>query len=138
MQTYRNCFTSRPGSCCLTWLLTAEQKANPNRSTPYDSDTVALEKQPESTRITRKGDPIPRSLHPHMWGRKQQIYTRKCEGNQVRSRNQVAHILPKTKGGLLGSERVLLEPNSTHSYRQHHSGCLYKGGLLLGPVCVLR
>ena len=32
---------------------------SPPRSTPHEADTLALERQLEGTRITRKGDPYP-------------------------------------------------------------------------------
>ena len=54
-----------------------------------------------------------------------------CKGNLVPSRKQVTHKLSGTKGSLSGPERFLrplLEPNSAHSHRQHHSGCLCKQG----------
>ena len=46
----------------------SHRKASPSRSTSYETHTVALEKQLESTRITRKEKviPVPRSLHPHL------------------------------------------------------------------------
>ena len=65
-----------------------------------------------------------------------------CKGNLFPSRKQTAHKLSETKGGLSGPKEVprpLLEPNSAHSYRQHHSGCLHKqgGGMKSGPLCGL-
>ena len=54
-----------------------------------------------------------------------------CKGNLVPSRKQVTHKLSGTKGSLSGPKRVprhLLEQHSSHSYRQHHSGCLHKQG----------
>ena len=52
-----------------------------------------------------------------------------CKGNLVLSRKQITYKLPGTKGSFLGAKRVLrplFEPNSTHSYRQHHRCSLYK------------
>ena len=53
------------------------------------------------------------------------------QGEPGPSRKQVAHKLSGAKGIFLGPTRVprpQLEPNSAHSYRQYHSGCLYKQG----------
>ena len=53
------------------------------------------------------------------------------KGNLVPSRKQATHKLSGTKDGLSGPKRVsrpLLEQHSSHSYRQHHSGCLQKQG----------
>ena len=63
-----------------------------------------------------------------------------CKGNLVPSRKQVAHKLSGSKSGLPGPKRVSgppIEQHSSHSYRQHLSGYLYKqGGDDIGPtVC---
>ena len=64
-----------------------------------------------------------------------------CKGNFVPSRKQVAHKLPRAKSSFSSSKRVskpLLQQDSTDSYRQHNSGCLYqqRGGDEIGlPVC---
>ena len=50
----------------LIGLLTATEKSSPPSSTSYEANTVALEKQLESTGIIRKSDPYFRSLHPHL------------------------------------------------------------------------
>ena len=42
----------------------SNRKASLNWSTPYEADTVALEKQLEGTRIVRKGDPSTK-VPPH-------------------------------------------------------------------------
>ena len=44
----------------------SNRKTSPSRSAPYDTYTVTLEEQLEGTRVTRKGDTLPRSLHPHL------------------------------------------------------------------------
>ena len=54
-----------------------------------------------------------------------------CKGNVVLSGKQVMYKLPGTTGGLPGPKivsRPLSEQSSSHRYRQHHSGCLYKQG----------
>ena len=40
-------------------LTHSNREAGPSRSTPYEANTVAPEKQLEGTRVTRKGDPYP-------------------------------------------------------------------------------
>ena len=73
------------------------------------------------------------------WGAHLNKHT--ARGNLVPSRKQVAHKLPGAKGSLSGPKRVprhLIEQHSSHSYRQHHSGCLHKqrGGDEVRPsVC---
>ena len=47
----------------------------------------------------------------------------------VPSRKQATHKPSGSKGGLSGPKRVLgplFEQHSSHSHRQHYSGCLYK------------
>ena len=54
-----------------------------------------------------------------------------CKGNLVPSRKQVTPKLTRTKGSLSSHKRVsgpVLNQYSSHSYRQHNSGCLYKQG----------
>ena len=52
-----------------------------------------------------------------------------CKGNLVPSRKQVAHKSLGAKSSLSSSKRVskpLLQQDSSSSYRQHNSGCLYQ------------
>ena len=52
-----------------------------------------------------------------------------CKGNLVPSRKQVAHESFRAKSSLSSSKRVskpLLQQDSSSSYRQHNSGCLYQ------------
>ena len=64
-----------------------------------------------------------------------------CKGNLVPSRKQVAHKPFRAKSSISSSKRVLnplLQQDSTDSYRQHNSGCLYqqRGGDEIGlSVC---
>ena len=64
-----------------------------------------------------------------------------CKGNLVPSREQAAHKPLRAKSSVSSSKRVsnpLLQQDSTDSYRQHNSGCLYqqRGGDEIGlPVC---
>ena len=44
----------------------SNRKTSPPRATSHEAHTVALEKQLEGPRVTRKGDPVPNSLHPHL------------------------------------------------------------------------
>ena len=63
------------------------------------------------------------------WGTHLNKHT--ARGILFTSRKQTAHKLSGTKGGLFGPKRVpksLQEQLSSHSYRQHHSVCLYKQG----------
>ena len=66
-----------------------------------------------------------------------------CKGNLVPSRKQVAHKPSRAKSSISSSKRVsnpLLQQDSTDSYRQHNSGCLYQQrggdevGLSVGPT----
>ena len=114
----------------------SHKKTSPPRSTSYEAHSVALEKQLESTRITRKGDTrsqiTPPSLKVVAGGRQcssrstitptktccSDIYRRikrrlghsrkqtHCKGNLVSSRKQVAHKSLGTKSGLSGLKRV--------------------------------
>ena len=64
-----------------------------------------------------------------------------CKGNLVPSREQAAHQPLRAKSSFSSSKRVsnpLLQQDSTDSYRQHNSGCLYqqRGGDEVGiAVC---
>ena len=66
-----------------------------------------------------------------------------CKGNLVPSREQAAHKPLRAKSSVSSSKRVsnpLLQQDSTDSYRQHNSGCLYqqRGGDEVGitvPYC---
>ena len=52
-----------------------------------------------------------------------------CKGNLVPSRKQVAHKPLRAKSSISSSKRVsnpLLQQDSTDSYRQHNSACLYQ------------
>ena len=110
----------------------SHRKASPSWLTPYETHKVALEKQLESTRITRKGDTRSQVAPPPLKvvaGGKQcssrstitptktcsaDIYRRikrrvgrslkrtHCKGNLVSSRKQVAHKSLGTKSGLSG------------------------------------
>ena len=112
------------------------RKASPPRSTSYETHTVALEKQLEGTRITRKGDTrsqvAPPSLKVVAGGKQRasrstitptktcsaDIYRRikrrvgrslkptHCKGNLVTSRKQVAHKSLGIKSSLSGPQRV--------------------------------
>ena len=42
----------------------SNRKTSPLRATTHETHTVALEKQLEGPRVTGKGDPVPKSLHP--------------------------------------------------------------------------
>ena len=114
----------------------SHRKASPFRSTAYETHTVALEEQLESTRITRKGytrsQVAPPPLKVVAGGRQcssrstitptktcsADIYRRikrrvgrslkrtHCKGNLVSSRKQVAHKPLGAKSGLSGPKRV--------------------------------
>ena len=64
-----------------------------------------------------------------------------CKGNLVPSREQAAHKPLRAKSSVSSSKRIsnpLLQQDSTDSYRQHNSGCLYqqRGGDEVGiTVC---
>ena len=65
-----------------------------------------------------------------------------CKGNLVPSRKQVAHKPSRAESSVSSSKRVsnpLLQQDSTDSYRQHNSGCLYqqRGGMKSGSLCAL-
>ena len=125
----------------------SNRKASPPRMTPYETNTVALEKQLEGPRITRKGDTSSQVALPSLKmvaGGKQcssrstitpskacsadlyRLIKRRvgcslkqthCKGNLVPPRKQVAHKPPGTKGGLSGLKRVLRP-----LFEQHSSG----------------
>ena len=149
----------------------SNRKISPPRATSHEAHTVALEKQLEGSRVTRKGDPGPQlppptskvvaggkqcatrstitlsktcSANPYrrikrrVWRSLKQTH---CKGNLVPSRKQVAHKPLRAKISFSSSKRVsnpLLQQDSTDSYRQHNSGCLYqqRGGDEVGlSVC---
>ena len=142
-----------PATDVSNMVTDSHRKASPLRPAPHETHTVALEKNnwrvPESL---EKVIPISKSLHPHLKWWLQEVNVLQgqplhrlscspnfyrcinirgtyCKGNLVPSRQLVAHKLYGTKGGLLGPKKVprpLLEPNRSHSYRQHHSGRLHK------------
>ena len=65
-----------------------------------------------------------------------------CKRYLVPSRKQTAHKPFRAKSSFSSSKRLsnpLLQQDSTNSYRQHNSGCLYKqrGGMKLGSLCAL-
>ena len=127
----------------------SHRKASPSRPTSYETYTVALEKQLESTRITRKGDTRSQVAPPPLKvvaGGKQcssrstitptktcsaDIYRRikrrvgrslkrmHCKGNLVSSRKQVAHKSLGTKNGLSGLKRVPRPLFKQHSPGSH-------------------
>ena len=127
----------------------SHRKASPSRSTSYETHTVALEKQLESTRITRKGDTRSQVAPPPLKvvaGGKQCSYrstitpTKTCsadiyrcikrrvgrslkrthrKGNLVSSRKQVAHKSLGTKSGLSGLKRVPRPLFKQHSPGSH-------------------
>ena len=150
----------------------SNRETSPPRATSHEAHTVALEKQLEGTRVTRKGDPSPQLPPPTskvVAGGKQcatrstitpsktcsaNIYRRikrrvgrslrrvHCKGNLVPARKQVAHKTLRAKSSIFSSKRVLnplLQEDSTDSYRQHNSGCLYqqRGGMKSGSLCAL-
>ena len=64
-----------------------------------------------------------------------------CKGNLVPSREQAWHKPLRAKSSVSSSKRVsnpLLQQDSTDSYRQHNSGCLYqqRGGWWSRDLCV--
>ena len=152
----------------------SNRETSPPRATSHETHTVALEKQLEGTRVTRKGDPsslLPPPTSNVVAGGKQcatrstttpsktcsaNIYRRikrrvgrslrraHCKGNLVPARKQVTQKSLRTKSSIFSSKRVsnpLLQQDSTDSYRQHNSGCLYQqrggGGMKSGSLCAL-
>ena len=131
------------------WTSNSHRKASPSRWTSYETYTVALEKQLESTRITRKGDTHSQVAPPPLKvvaGGKQcssrstiiptktcsaDIYRHikrrvgcslkqtHCKGNLVSSRKQVAHKSLGTKSGLSGLKRVPRPLVKQHSPGSH-------------------
>ena len=127
----------------------SHRKTSPPRSTSHETHTVALEKQLEGTRITRKGDNRSQVAPPSLKvvaGGKQcssrstitptktcsaDIYRRikrrvgrslkqtHCKGNQVSSRKQVAHKSLGAKGSLSGLKRVPRPLFKQHSPGSH-------------------
>ena len=133
----------------------SNRKTSSPRATSHEAHTVALEKQLEGPRVTRKGDPqIPPSISKVVAGGKQcatrstitpsktckSFYRRikrrvgrslkraHDKGNLVPSRKQVAHKPLRAKSSFSSSKRVS---------QQHNSGCLYqqRGGDEVG-LCV--
>ena len=114
----------------------SNRKASPPRATPHEAHTVALEKQLEGSRVTRKGDSSPQVTPPPpkvvAGGRpcatrstitpsktcSANIYRRiqgrvgsslkraHCKGNLVPSRKQVAHKSFRAKSSLSSSKTV--------------------------------
>ena len=65
-----------------------------------------------------------------------------CKGNLVpwsRSKLHIKYLEPRQSFGPKGVPSPLLEPYCYHSYRQPHSGCLFKegGGSKSRPLCAL-
>ena len=115
----------------------SNRKASPLRATSHEAHTVALEKQLEGTRVTRKGDPsaqLPPPTSKVVAGGKQcatrstitpsktcsaNFYRRikrkvgrslrraHCKGNLVPSREQVTHKSLRAKSSISSSKRVL-------------------------------
>ena len=137
----------------------SNRKTSPPRATSHEAHTVALEKQLEGPRVTRKGDPGPQippppskvvaggkqcasrstitpsktcsaNIYRGIKGRVGRSLRRAhCKGNLVPSRKQVTHKPLRAKSSISSSKRVsnpLLQQDSTDSYRQHNSGCLYQ------------
>ena len=122
----------------------------PLRSTAYETHTVALEEQLESTRITRKGDTLSQAAPPPLKvvaGGKQcssrstitptetcsadlyrcikrrvgrSLKRTHCKGNLVTSRKLATHKLSGNKGGLCGPKRV------PRPLREQHSSYSYR------------
>ena len=133
----------------LIGLTNSHRKASPPRLTPYETHTVALVEQLESTRITRKGDTHSQIAPPPpkmVAGGKQcaswstitpaktcsaDIYRRikrrvvrslkraHCKGNLVTSRKQVSYKPFGIKGGLSGPKRVPRPLFKQHSPGSH-------------------
>ena len=126
-------------------LVKATEK--PPRSTSYETHTVALEKQLDSTRITRKGNtcsqvapPPPKAVAGgnqcssrstitptktcsadiyRCIKRRCSLKRTHCNGNLVSSRKQVAHKSLGTKSGLSGLKRVPRPLCKQHSPGSH-------------------
>ena len=127
----------------------SHRKASPSRSTSYETHKVALEKQLESTRTSRKGDTSSQVTPPplKMVARGKQCSSRStitptktcsadiyrsvkrrvgrslkrthCKGNLVSSRKQVAHESLGPKSGLSGPKRVARPLFKQHSPGSH-------------------
>ena len=137
----------------------SNRKTSPPKSNSHEAHTVALEKQLEGSRITRKGDPGPQvpppsskvvdggkqcatrsnitpsktcsaNLYRHIKSRVgHSLRQAHCKENLVPSRKHVTHKPFRAKSGISSSKRVLnslLQQDSSDSYRQHNSGCLYQ------------
>ena len=121
----------------LVGLLTATEKQFPpgcRHMRPIQWHLKNNAKVPESL---EKVLPIPRSLHPHLrwWLQEDNV----LQGQPL---HPLKHAVQICKSGFLAPQKVLrflLEQHSSHSYRQHHSGCLHKqvGLMKLGPRCTL-
>ena len=106
--------------------------------------------------------PVPKSLHPHLrWWLEEsnvllgqplhplkhalQIFTDASKegwGAHLDEHTARGTKPLRAKSSVSGSKRVsnpLLQQDSTNSYRQHNSGCLYqqRGGMKLGSLCAL-
>ena len=55
-----------PATDVSSMVTDSHRKASPLRPVPYETHTVALEKQLDDTGTLEKVIPIPRSLHPHL------------------------------------------------------------------------
>ena len=104
-----------------------KRKASPSRLTTYEAHTVALEKE---LVIPIPSDPYPKVSAPLSkmvaGGRPS---APRSTVTPTRTVEHALHKLPGTKGCLFGPKRVprpLLEQHSSHSHRQHNSGCLHK------------
>ena len=114
----------------------SNRKASPPRATPHETHTVALEKQLEGSRVTRKGDSSPQvappppkvvaggkqsgtrstitpsktcsaNIYRHIQRRVGRSLKRAhCKGNLVPSRKQAAHKSFRAKSSLSSSKRV--------------------------------
>ena len=156
MQRFKNCFPDRPAAEIPKMVIDSYRKAGPPRLTPHETNKVAPKNNwrvPESVEklslspghssplklVPTGGKCSSRSTttpfkHANLYRfikrrMEDSIMGAHCKGNLVPSREQTAYRLPGTKGSFLGPKRVsrpMLELNSTHSYRQHHSGCLHK------------
>ena len=105
------------------WATDSHRKASPSRLTPCEAHTMALEKQLEGTRITRKGDPYPQVAPPPSklvaGGRQGGVsrstiappkLTKTCSANlNRRIKRRVGHSLREThcKGNLVPSRKQI-------------------------------
>ena len=124
----------------LIGLLTATEKASPPRATSHE--VVAGGKQCATRSTFTPSKTCSANIYRRIKRRVGRSLRRaQCKGNLVPSRKQVAHKPPRAKGSLSSSKRFskpLLQQDSTDSYRQHNSGCLYQqrgGDEIRLPVC---